>query len=40
LAPVTETLEEMAICRDAGYNRLLEIAAAEPGLRYGMPAPA
>jgi enolase len=79
IGTVTETLQAMAICRDAGYrqfvshrsgetedsfiadltvgtgsghlksgapargertakyNRLLEIAASEPGLRYGMP---
>jgi enolase len=79
IGTVTETLEAMAICREAGYrqfvshrsgetedtfiadlavgtgcghlksgapargervakyNRLLEIAAAQPGLRYGMP---
>jgi enolase len=80
IGTVTETLEAMAVCREAGYrqfvshrsgetedafiadlavgtgcghlkagapargervakyNRLLEIAAAAPGLRYGMPA--
>ena len=79
IGTVTETLQAMAICREAGYrqfvshrsgetedhfiadlavgtgcghlktgapargervakyNRLMEIAAAEPGLRYGMP---
>jgi enolase len=51
IGTVTETLEAMRICRQAGYrqsgapargertakyNRLIEIAATAPGLRYGM----